>query len=143
MLLDDVPVRLPPGNASARSGHPGPSVRAARAGLAVAVGLSLLVAVVLWQRFGVSGPAAGVRGFAVLSDTAVRVELEVRKDPASTVLCSLRARERSGEQVGTALVRVGPAPEQRVRAVHEIPTSARAVTGEVLGCVADPTAAPR
>ena len=100
---------------------------------------SLGVAVLLFQRYGSPDVQFGTRAFVVESDTLVRVEFEVAKDPAATVLCTVHARDPSGLEAGVALVSVGPAPQRRVVVVHPLQTTARATTGEVTGCSVDPS----
>ena len=103
---------------------------------AVAVLVSLAVAVVLYRAFGDSPDVGyGVRGYTVASDRLVDVVLEVDKDPARTALCTVRARDRTGDEVGNSLVRVGAAPQRRSIITYPLPTSGRAATGEVTGCV--------
>ena len=104
-------------------------------GLTVAA--SLGAAVVLYQRYGDPDVQSGTRGYVVESDTLVRVEFEVAKDPAASAVCELRARDRSGAEAGTALVPVGPSADRRTTVVHVVPTTARAVLGEVTGCSLD------
>ena len=101
-------------------------------GLTVAA--SLGAAVVLFQRYGDPDVQSGTRGYVVESDALVQVEFEVAKDPAATALCTVRAQDRTGAEAGLALVRVGPAPARRVVVVHPLPTTSRAITGEVTGC---------
>ena len=103
-------------------------------GAAAALG-GLLVAIALFTAYGASDDARiSLRGYEVLSDTAVRVDFEVAKDESATALCSVRARGREGDEVGSALVRVGPSDDGVVRLSREVTTTARAVTGEVLRC---------
>jgi hypothetical protein len=117
--------------------RPGTPVRPAPLVLgAVAVLVSLAVAIVLYRAFGDSPDIGyGVRGYTVSSDRQVQVVFEVAKDPASTVLCTVRARDRSGDEVGNSLVRVGPAAQRSTIITYDLATSGRAATGEVTGCV--------
>ena len=96
--------------------------------------VGLVVAFLLWQTYGRSELGFGPRGFTVSSDTLVEVEFEVDKDPGATALCTVRARERSGAEVGTALVRVGPSAERRQVVSYDLATTGRAATGELTGC---------
>lgn len=92
------------------------------------------LAVLLFSRFGQTDVGFGARGFEVLSDRAVRVDFEVRKDPADTAVCTVRARDADGAETGQALVRIGPSDQGTVVVRHELATQARANTGEVTGC---------
>ena len=104
---------------------------------AVAAVVGLAVAVLLFRGYGPGGVAYESRGYTVESDALVRVEFEVAKDPAAAAVCSVRAQDRTGAEVGNALVRIGPSPQSRQVVTHDLPTTARAVTGEVTGCSAE------
>ena len=102
---------------------------------ALAVLVSLVVAVVLYRAFGDSPDIGfGVRGYTVASDRQVQVVFEVDKDRTKTALCTVRARDRTGDEVGNSLVRVGPTPRRSSIVTYELATSGRAATGEVTGC---------
>jgi hypothetical protein len=104
--------------------------------------VGLVVAFLLWQAYGRTDVGFGPRGFDVTSDTAVTVEFEVDKAASATALCTVRARERSGEVVGTALVRVGPSEDRRQVVTYPLATTARAATGEVTGCSLERLSSP-
>lgn len=110
------------------------------AGLTAAA--SLGAAVLLYQRFGGAEVGYGVRAYVVESDTAVRLDFEVDKDADRSALCTIRARAASGEETGTALVRVGPAPQRSVRLSRTLTTRERAATAEVTGCSLEAASAP-
>lgn len=110
----------------------------------VVLALSLAVTVVLYSRYGGGDLQVGLRGFSVSSESSVTVAFEVDKDPAASVLCTVRARSADGAEVGTALVLVGPADRDRTVVTHELTTTGRAASGEVTGCSRAPTGvAPR
>lgn len=96
--------------------------------------VGLVVAFLLWQSYGRTEVGYGPRGFEVTSDTAVTVEFEVDKDAGATALCTVRARARTAEEVGSALVRVGPSADRRQVVRYDLATTARAASGEVTGC---------
>lgn len=130
------PVGLPPGrydrvNRLARR-LPVPALAAL-----VVAGLAALT--VLAVVLGVRNTApinAGVRSYAALSDSTVRLRLEVSKPAARGGSCLVRARGAQGLEVGRAEVDVPPDPIGReVTFVdYELATTSRAVSGEVLGC---------
>jgi hypothetical protein len=97
------------------------------------VGLSFAVG--LFLRFGAEqGTPSRMRGFAVLSDTAVRIDVEVARDPGSEVFCVVRARELSGTEVGRKSFDV-PSSGPRTTVVSTVlRTSRRPVGGELVGC---------
>ena len=142
------PRRRPPGR------YDEPSRTTARV---IAVLLSLLfvavlaaVAVALYNRYGTEQLALRERGFAVQSDRAVRVDFSVSPPPGETAWCIVRARGASGVEVGAQFVpvRQPAASQQPVVVSSTLPTTARAVTGEVPRCAlapppeGEPTAQP-
>ena len=111
------------------------------------VGLLVAVAAALYTRVTGDGVSARVVGFSVLSDSAVRIDVEVVKPAGSTAYCILRSRGADGAEVGREVV-VADAegtPERSVRLQHVLRTTARAVTGEAGRCSASqiPPPSPR
>ena len=121
-----------------------PSPLAARA-LAVLlgtlfIGLLVAIALALFTRLTGDQVSARVIDFQVLSDSRVRIDLEVSKPEGSTAYCIVRSRGANGAEVGREVVEVdirGTA-DRVVRREHDLPTSARAVTGEAGRCSAAP-----
>ncbi len=107
-------------------------------GLAVLV--SLGIAIILYQAYGQAEVGFGPRGYTVESDTLVRVVFDVEKDPAATALCTVRARDRFGDEAGSALVTVGPSPRRQQTVTYDLSTRARANTGEITDCTLTPSA---
>lgn len=92
----------------------------------------LLVAISGYRTLGSAPIEAGVRSYEVLSDDAVRIDLEVRRDsPDRAGECIVRARGESGVEVGRGVIEIGPG-QDRVSAT--LATTARAVTGEIEAC---------
>ena len=139
--LPGSPVTVP---ASARRRPPGrydePSLVGQRvlAVLLAVVFFGLLAAIVvtLFGRFGQPEVRFRVLGFTVESDTTVRIDFEVTKEPGQTAYCAVRARDASGAETGREVVTIGPARDgaERVRLEHRLATAERAVTGEVERC---------
>lgn len=104
--------------------------------------LGLLAAVgdYLYDRYTTAQVQARVLGFSVLSDRAVRIDVEVLKPAGSPAYCILRSRGRDGAEVGREVVVVDDkgTPDRTVRLEHVLPTTARAVTGEAGRCSAEP-----
>jgi len=96
--------------------------------------VALVATFLLYGRFAAPDVTYGSLGYSVESDRQVRVEFEVVKDPARSAVCTVQARRADREQAGIALVRVGPAPQERVVQAHELLTTARAVSAEVTDC---------
>ncbi|MCW2608693.1 MAG: hypothetical protein JWO60_3386 [Frankiales bacterium] len=103
------------------------SVVGALVGLAFAIGL--------YRSVGPDTSAATQsRGFVVDSDTQVTVEFELARAPGRAATCLVRARGADGTEVGQRQFDI-PASTRRSIVVKEaLPTTARANTGEVVGC---------
>ncbi len=101
------------------------------AGLAVAVGL--------YRQYGGAPVQGQVTRFTIVSDTEIRVSFRVRKPAGEAATCVVRARSADGAQVGLARVPVAAGPDS-VELTHALPTTRRAVTGEVPRCVPGPVA---
>ena len=108
------------------------------------VALVAAIVLVLFQRYGGDRVQARVIDFQVLSDEAVRIDLEVFKPAGSTAYCLVRSRGADGSEVGRAVVVVDDvgSADRTVRVEHELATTARANTGEAGRCSASPIPAP-
>jgi hypothetical protein len=103
---------------------------------AVVVGALIAAAVyALYERHNEGRLPYEVRGYEVLSDTAVRVSFEVSLDRGERGECKLRARGRTGEDVGGGVIPVGPGKGGALVTSYDLPTTGRASTGEVVGCL--------
>jgi Domain of unknown function (DUF4307) len=125
-----VPPRVVP---SARYGRPGGRRRWwVAAGPLAAVGLGWVV----WA--GLGQARADVRwsavGFVVQGSRAVQVTYDVGKDPSATVVCRIRALDRTKSVVGLTDVTIGPTSRRVTRRTDRVRTSATAVTGLVDSC---------
>ncbi|MEV8318162.1 DUF4307 domain-containing protein [Streptomyces sp. NPDC059900] len=72
----------------------------------------------------------------VISDSAVEVHLEVRKDADAKGYCTLRSQAEDGEEVGRADFRFDQRQE-RIDKVVTLRTKARGTSAELLGCHSD------
>lgn len=137
--------RRPPG----RYDEPSRALPRAVAVLLSVLFLALLVAIALnlYARYGAQEVSVRERGFAVVSDEQVRVDFDVTSPPGETAWCLVRARGADGAEVGRVFVPVTSGADsdgaQTVR--HLLPTTGRAVTGEVVRCLLQepPADAPR
>lgn len=104
------------------------------------VTLVVLIVGTLMKRAFDGQPTATVSGFTVVSDSAVTVRFDVRKQAGERAYCIVRARGRDGSEVGKDVAEVDTVggPEKDVRAEFELATMAKAVTGEVAGCSSEP-----
>lgn len=95
-----------------------------------------LLGVVGWIGYdyvGGQSVSAEVIKFKVVSAKAVQVHLEVRKDSGETGVCTLRALETGGDEVGRKDVRF----EQRKSRIDElitVQTTERATAVDLVGC---------
>ncbi|MFC8664959.1 MULTISPECIES: DUF4307 domain-containing protein [Streptomyces] len=71
-----------------------------------------------------------------LSDTSVKVHLEVRKDADASGYCTIRSQAESGAEVGRADFRFDQ-DSTRIDKVVTLRTTAPGTTAELLGCHAD------
>ncbi len=108
------------------------------------IGLLASIAYFLYQRYGSDRVQARVIDFQVLSDTSVRIDVEVLKREGGQAYCLVRSRGRSGAEVGRDVVVVDAVgtSERVVRVEHELTTRERAVTGEVGRCTDVPIPTP-
>ncbi|MGW7067641.1 DUF4307 domain-containing protein [Streptomyces sp. NPDC054855] len=74
--------------------------------------------------------------FDVVSDSAVKVHLEVRKDADAQGYCTLRSQAEDGEEVGRADFRFDQ-NEGRIDKVVTLRTKAQGTSAELLGCHSD------
>lgn len=74
--------------------------------------------------------------FDVVSASAVKVHLEVRKDADAKGYCTLRSQAEDGEEVGRADFRFDQ-NDGRIDKVVTLRTKARGTSAELLGCHSD------
>lgn len=101
------------------------------------VGLVGAVTWTLYQRYGTETIPVQVRGYQVTSDRTVRVDFEVTAPAGRTVFCLVRAKGQDFAEVGRVIVPV-VGTGGRLRLQQDVPTTARAVTGEVPLCRSQP-----
>jgi hypothetical protein len=105
----------------------------------VGAAVAAVLLAVGWFAYVAFGPGdTGVHsldiGYQVVDDTQVRVTFEVQKDPSATAVCTVRALNVGFAEVGRTDVRVGPAKDGAVTVTAVVPTSERAVSGNVKAC---------
>jgi hypothetical protein len=103
----------------------------AGAGLLVAalVGLAFLG----WRHYDRSRTPFSNLGYTV-GDSAVVVRFSVVKDAGKTVQCLVQARDRDNAEVGSLVSTIGPDGSGTLKREVSVPTTRRAVAGEVLSC---------
>ena len=76
--------------------------------------------------------------YEVLDDQTVEVTISVtRKDPATPVVCIVRARSRDGAETGRREVLVGPADAQTIQVTTTVKSFRRPLVGDIYGCGTD------
>ena len=123
--------RRPPGryDDGRRSSRMGVIAAAVVVGLVVSFG-----ATKLYQRRTEGTVPFELRGYAVSSASAVKVSWEVSLDRGARAECQLKARGRAGQQVGLAVVPVGPGTGKALLVDHVLTTTQRASAVEVRAC---------
>ncbi|GAA1397271.1 DUF4307 domain-containing protein [Catellatospora coxensis] len=112
--------------------------RASRSTVAVLGVLTVLAMTLigarLYRAYGDGDYTASVTAFDV-SDTQVAVTFLIRMPADGTAVCLVRARDKTGTEVGLEEVTVRPGPDpERTMVTHRLATTGRPVTGEVKGC---------
>ncbi|MGW7264106.1 DUF4307 domain-containing protein [Streptomyces sp. NPDC054842] len=105
-------------------------------GAVLGVALLALVGYFAYYYVGGSRISGEVIAFSAVSDEAVEVHLEVRKDTGVSGYCTVRSQARDGAEVGRADFRFDQR-SSRVDKVVTLRTTARGTTAELLGCHAD------
>ncbi|MFE9837038.1 DUF4307 domain-containing protein [Streptomyces sp. NPDC005551] len=102
-------------------------------GSVLGVALLALVGWFAYYYVGGSRISAEVITFSAVSDEAVEVHLEVRKDADVSGYCTLRSQSADGAEVGRADFRFG-GDSSRIDRVVTLRTTARGTTAQLLGC---------
>ena len=105
----------------------------------VAAALAVVLAAVAWFAWVAFGPGRTQvhyldLGSKVVDDTTTTVTFEVQKQPSATAVCTVRALNSGFAEVGLLDVRVGPSAQGAVTVTATVPTSERAVSGNVKAC---------
>ena len=88
----------------------------------------------LYARHNAGSLPSELRGYRLLSERSVLVTFSVQIGAGRRGQCKVRARGRTGEQVGAAIIDVGPSSRRTLTVSYPLVTSARASSGEVVGC---------
>jgi hypothetical protein len=106
-------------------------------GIVVLLG-GLAVSVKLYRQYGTPPYQARVVSVSGFTDTSVTVVFEVRPPAGSDAACVVRARNRSGTEIGRDEVIVrGPAPNGAdgwIRTTYTLVTTERGFVADVPGC---------
>jgi hypothetical protein len=103
--------------------------------LAAVLVASVLLSVSLYHRYGDPNYDAQIVGWTDVTDTQLTIRFTVRVPAGGAATCRLRARDYAGVQVGARTVTVRATGHATTIAASEVvPTTARAVVGDVIGC---------
>ncbi|MFD6873646.1 MULTISPECIES: DUF4307 domain-containing protein [unclassified Streptomyces] len=102
-------------------------------GSVLGVGLLAVVGWIGWDYVGGQSVSAEMIKFQILSDTEVKVHLEVRKDAGVTGVCTLSSQDEEHGEVGRADFTFAQR-DTRVDEVVTLRTTGRATAVELVGC---------
>ncbi|MFF8970636.1 DUF4307 domain-containing protein [Streptomyces sp. NPDC014995] len=105
------------------------------AGTVLGTALLALVGYLGYHYVGESRISGELIAFSI-SDDAVKVHLEVRKDAGTSGYCTVRSQAENGAEVGRADFRFSGS-DTRIDKVVTLRTTARGTSAELLGCHAD------
>ena len=101
----------------------------------VVAAVAVLLSVRLYHQYGDSTYDAQIVRWTGATNTQITIDFTVRVPPGEAATCTLRARDYAGAEVGTRTVTVrATGDESTIKASEVVPTTARAVVGEVLRC---------
>lgn len=120
-------------------GRYGPSRPPVDRRLLVAAAVAVVLAAVGWFAWVAFGPGRTQVhtldiGYEVVDETTTKVTFEVQKPASAAAVCTVRALNSGFAEVGLTDVRVGPAADGAVTVTATVPTSERAVSGNVKAC---------
>lgn len=135
--MADVQHRPPEGRYGRMSGGAGAGTDRGLKIVGAVLGAVFLGVVVWFGAAYISGTqvSGSLIKYKVVSDEAVEVHLEIRKDADVTAVCTLRALEETHGVVGRKDVRIGGG-EDRVDTVVTVRTTGRATGAELMSCEA-------
>ncbi|MFI6035197.1 DUF4307 domain-containing protein [Streptomyces sp. NPDC051315] len=105
------------------------------AGAVLGTGLLALMGYFGYHYVGENEISGELIAFSV-SDDAVKVHLEVRKDAGASGYCTVRSQAENGAEVGRADFRFSGS-DTRIDKVVTLRTTSRGTSAELLGCHAD------
>lgn len=93
------------------------------------------LAVLAYQRFEGVDVEGKMVAYQVLDDQTAEVTISVtRKNPATPVVCIVRARSRDGAETGRREVLIGPSDARTVQVTAIVKSYTRPLVGDIYGC---------
>ena len=107
--------------------------------LGVLATLALIgLAAAAYRHFEGADVEGKMAAYEVLDDQTVAVTISVtRKDPATPVVCIVRARSQDGTESGRREVLIGPADAHTVQVTTTVKSVRPPVVGDIYGCGTD------
>ncbi len=96
--------------------------------------VGLAVAVRLHRQYGEGPYDTELVRYTDVTDSQVVVQFRVNLPAGKAAMCTVRARNRAGAEVGRAEIRVPPHGDPRPLIRYRLATRERPITGEILGC---------
>lgn len=104
----------------------------------LAVALGVAVAALGYQQFEGNAVEGDAAAYEVLDEQTVSITISVtRKDPATPVVCIVRARSRSGAETGRREILIGPSEARTVQVTTTLKSYQRPFVGDIYGCGVD------
>lgn len=117
------------------TGGPRSSIRWPAVLTALVIALGVLIAVIGYQKLGVSDVRGDLAAYRLIDDQTAEVTISVtRTDADRPAVCIVRARSKDGSETGRREILVGPARESTVQVKALVKTSKPPVAGDVYGC---------
>jgi hypothetical protein len=108
----------------------------------IVVGVLAVAAVTWWVVVALARSTPDVTydllGFDHVTDTSLDVRFRIERQRDLPVVCVLRARDRSGAEVGVASVTIPASDGDRVELVSTVRTTRRPVSAEIGSCTSAP-----
>jgi hypothetical protein len=104
----------------------------------LAVAISVILAVVAYQRFSRVDVKGDINAYQVLDDQTVSVTISVtRTDPTKPASCIVRARSKDGDETGRREILVPPSSAQTVQVSTTVKSYKPPFVGDIYGCGID------
>jgi hypothetical protein len=128
------PVDFPPGRYGRRRDPRRRWVPAVAGLLVITAGLA--VTLKLYRQYGVPLYEVGAVSVTDVTPRSVKISFEVRVPAGGSALCTVRARDHAGVEVGRLELPAGPAPAdtRTAHATAVLPTTDQPFYTEVMGC---------
>jgi hypothetical protein len=103
--------------------------------LAIVIIGSLLLTVRLYRQYGETDYQAQIVGWTDVTATSMTIKFTVQVPDGASSVCTLRARDYGGNEVGRKDVTVtAAAGSTTITAAEKVPTTARGSVGDIIRC---------